>query len=1142
VTATPATDLVKSALGHWFARSCPDPAPDAALVHRFARDRDEAAFAALADRHGPMVLGVACRVVRDYHTAEDVFQATFLLLARHARRLRHPAAVPAWLHHTAHHLALTALRARKRRERAEARAPQRTTGSPLDELSSRELLAVLDEELRRLPEAFRLPLILCCLEGRSLDEAATLLGWSVGSVKGRLERGRKRLKDRLAARGLTFAVAAGVPLLAERPAVAGLLRQATLRAVRDGGAVSPAVAALTGAIRQPASVATWKVLLVAAVAGLVGVGLASRSGLPEQGEEQGAAPSVATADDTPRSPPDDPQEEPLPTGAVGRFGSSRLRIGNSDFALTPDGRGIVTVSPEGVVRKFDAQTGRLLERRQLSELTDVDPVGQTRVQLSADGRTVAINENVGGGVFGRRRLTVWDVESGKVLFRGSPADVAGLWCYALAPDGKHLAVARLSGRGSTQTLWVHDLESGKQQKLGSVEYNVYDLRFTADSKRIFVSQTSAERDGGSTFACFDVPAGKELWRLQRQGQEFAVSPDGKTLISATFDGQFQIIETDPESGKPAESFKPSSQFQAHPNVRAAIAPDNRTLVMNHFEAIILWDMRTGNVVRKFKPPEGIGHGYGTQLGAFSPDGRTMVTNLGHLQRWDLTTGKPFFDAPPVDGLGGPIERLAFTAGGKELFAASWSLTSARWNVATMKPLSLTRERYGQLWVATPGGLRALQSGSYEKPHEITVLDPVAGKTLYTLRWAEPKEIGINGLRAYTLTADGKTLLVAHGDEPGPAPKSYVTTMDVASGRRLAHFTVPGNFYYRCPAFSPCGRWVVLGGKVYHVGTGTALFTPAGEPGERLLPGDRTARAPVWFSEGGRLMAGLLRKPGGAVDTLAVWELASGRVLTRVPKAAFVAQAAFAPDGRTLAVIDGRGIRIEDLLTGKQLAAYVAPDVTCDVTDRGCGTQTLAFAPDGRTLATGHRDGSVLLWKVPQRADDDTEGADLWADLGSESPARARAAVERLAHRPAAAEALLTARFRLPPAPDDPAIAALVKDLDSDKFAAREEATRKLREHGARAEPALRRALAGGPPLDMRRRVEGLLEGIAPPLQRLPESGETLRGIRAIEVLERVRTPASRRLLRAWAELAPDQRLVVEARAALERTPGVIPSP
>src|SRR5262245_51286220 len=91
-----------SHLQHWLTRSGPLTAADAALIRRFARDRDESAFAALVDRHGPMVLGVARRVVGDHHTAEDVVQATFLVLARRAGRLRHPAALPAWLHHTAH--------------------------------------------------------------------------------------------------------------------------------------------------------------------------------------------------------------------------------------------------------------------------------------------------------------------------------------------------------------------------------------------------------------------------------------------------------------------------------------------------------------------------------------------------------------------------------------------------------------------------------------------------------------------------------------------------------------------------------------------------------------------------------------------------------------------------------------------------------------------------------------------------------------------------------------------------------------------------------------------------------------------------------------------------------------------------------
>jgi RNA polymerase sigma factor (sigma-70 family) len=1147
----------------WLGRLRPVSAPDAELLRRFVRDRDEAAYAALVDRHGPMVLGAARRLVGDDHAAEDVFQATFVILARRARQFRHPAAVPAWLHRTACNLARTAVRARKRRRRAESRAAGRPAGDPLDDLSSRELLALLDEELRRLPEAFRLPLVLCCLEGRSQEEAAALLGWTPGSVKGRLERGRQRLKARLARRGLTFAAAVGVPLLVGPPSLAGALRQAALQAALGGSPLSPGVAALTDGALGSALIARCRALLIAAALGLVGVGTGWALLARPKGTGESAASLAVAAGEKPTSPRADAAGDGLPERAVARLGSSRLRIGNSAFALTPDGRVIVTVSPEGVVRRFDAQTGRLLERRQIGDRRDADPTGQAQAQLSADGKTALIQDG---------RLTVWDVPSGKMIFRLLPGKGRSPDHPALSPDGKLLALTELGGaRDSTRTLRVYDLKTGRGKDLGSGEFNVYRVCFSAGGTRVVLSQVTARPGvGDQTFACFDVPAGKQLWRLPRKGHEFALSPDGKTVVSAVDGAEpgFQIIETDPGSGKPVERFQPWRP--ARPYVRVVFAPDNRTLVMNYFDRVMTWDVRTGDAVTRFKLPRARGQGWGTELGAISPDGRTVVTNLGYLQRWDLTTGKAFFGPPPDDGLGGPIEHLAFTPDGKEVVASSWCITSGRWEVATGKQLGFRPERLGRQLIATPGGLRALRCDSDRSPYEVTVYDPVAGKALHTVRWAAPDEVGINGLRAYALTADGKTLLVAHGHEPGAAVKSYVTACDVASGRRLARSAVAGTLHlagtphFPSSPFSPCGRWVALGGKVYHVGTGTALFAPAGAPGERLLPGEWWKGSPVWFSGDGRLLAGRLsRKAGGgaaadtswlralaspgtwsrkagdgaAADTLAVWELASGAVLARFPKAGRVAQVALAPDGRTVALLDGWGVHLHDLLTGKRLAAYPAPDVLCNSTDRGCGTQTLAFAPDGRTLATGHLDGTVLLWKVPpapegskEVAERDREG--LWADLGSDVPGKARAAVERLARRPAAAVALLAGRFRPPPA--DPALAALVKDLDSDVFATREEATRKLREFGPRAEPALRRELAATASLEAKRRIEAVLAGLAPPLLRLPLAGDTLRGVRAIEVLERAGTPEARRLLQGWAGQTRDLHLAAEARAAQGR--------
>jgi RNA polymerase sigma factor (sigma-70 family) len=1141
MTKATTTTTVLAHIRRWLNRARPDVSPDADLLRRFVREGDDAAFAALMDRHGPMVLGTARRVVGDYHLAEDVFQATFLMLTRQAGRLRRPAALPAWLHQTAWNLAVTALRARTRRDRVESEARIHETGNPLDDLASREQCAILDEELGRLPEKYRLPLVLCCLEGRSQGEAAAFLGWTPGSLKGRLERGRRRLRDRLSRRGLTFAVgAAMLPLLA-RPILAEPLRRTVLQATHEGGSVSPLVSALVNEASKPLFLASWKTILVVAVLGLAGAGagVAALSGRPKQ-----TTTPAAAANDKPAAPRAEDLADQLPKGAVARLGSTRLRIGNAAFALTPDGRAIVTVTPQGVVRKFDAKSGRLLEHRQLTDRSDVDPVGQFYAQLSEDGRIAAINEEGGSG----RRVSVWDIASSGRIFRRTSNKERSTGSFELSPDGKRLAVIEYSGGDRKQLLRIFDVRTGGTRELGSLEFNIRDIRFSADGKLIVVSQTSAERNGGSTFVCFEVTTGKQLWKAPSKGGTFAVSPDGSAVVSATFDKEkgvgFHIVEVDLHSGKTSASF--TQDYAAHLNIRMMIAPDNRTVVMNRFGEILLWDLRTRKEVRRFAlPKKNTTSGYGPDVGAISPDSRTLVTNVGHLQRWDLTTGKPFFPAPPDDNLAGPIQELAFTPDGKEVFASSWGLTSGHWDVATGKRIALVHERYGHQLIRTHDGLRAVRIDTVGSPHQAIVSDPVAGKPLHTVLWTEPKKVDANGLRAYTLTANDKTLLIVHEEGPENARKSYVTVCDVASGRRLAHFAVPGNhpFFPKSP-FSPCGRWLVLDGQVYHAGIGTKLFAPSGEPDERLVPNNWVEQGgPAWFSEDGRLMAGLLRKKGeksAAKDALAVWELASGEMLSRYPKVGFVAQVAFAPDGRTIARLDAQGIRLDDLPTGKRLAEYAAPDVTCELLDRGCGTQTLVFAPDGRTLATGHQDGTVLLWKVPRPieagspAPAEAEKEKLWLDLGSKSAAKARAAVERLIRHPDAAAALLAVKFRARATPDDAALAALIKDLDRDVFATREEASRKLRAYGAKAEPALRRLLAGSPSLEMRRRIEEILTTLAPPVLRLPLAGDRLRGVRAIEVLERIATAEARKLVRAWAEQTGDVPLAVEARLVLER--------
>jgi RNA polymerase sigma factor (sigma-70 family) len=180
-----------------------DGTADDALLARFVGWRDEAAFELLVYRHGPMVRGLCRRILRHEQDAEDAFQGTFLALAKKASTVGGKS-LPGWLYRVAFHAALKAKAFSVRREASlpEIAGPVRT-----DELHDRELRAVLDEEIVRLPERFRLPVVLCYVQGRSNSEAAAALGVPKGTIDSRLSTARQRLRVRLARRGLVPAVA-----------------------------------------------------------------------------------------------------------------------------------------------------------------------------------------------------------------------------------------------------------------------------------------------------------------------------------------------------------------------------------------------------------------------------------------------------------------------------------------------------------------------------------------------------------------------------------------------------------------------------------------------------------------------------------------------------------------------------------------------------------------------------------------------------------------------------------------------------------------------------------------------------------------------------------------------------------------------
>lgn len=181
---------------------------DEALLHAFVTSRDDLAFAKLVSRHASLVLAVCRRVLGNEQDAEDAFQAAFLVLARKASSLKNAKSLPAWLHKTAHRISLRARANRtRRREQSLETEPMIEAQSTLQRIATEHERSVLDEEMNRLPDRLRLPLFLCCLEGKSREEAARQLGWSSGSLKGRLERARQLLRRRLILRGVSLSVA-----------------------------------------------------------------------------------------------------------------------------------------------------------------------------------------------------------------------------------------------------------------------------------------------------------------------------------------------------------------------------------------------------------------------------------------------------------------------------------------------------------------------------------------------------------------------------------------------------------------------------------------------------------------------------------------------------------------------------------------------------------------------------------------------------------------------------------------------------------------------------------------------------------------------------------------------------------------------
>jgi RNA polymerase sigma factor (sigma-70 family) len=290
-------------LGMLFSMGRAGELSDTQLLERFASrhgEAAEAAFAALVQRHGPMVWGVCRRVLRDPHEAEDAFQATFLVLVKKAGSIRVEDSLGRWLYGVSYRVASRARAATARRRAREGLTGEEPATNPGNDGDRLDLVAVLDEELNRLPEKYRAPLVLCHLEGLSRETAAGRLGRPVGTIRGQLTRARVLLKQRLVRRGLVAPAGMSLTVLYPRATPAALI-DATARVAMglasgkgtSPGAISSSVAVLMRGEMMPMAMIKIQVagILLLASGAVVAGASAWDAGHPSPGD----VPSVSSA-------------------------------------------------------------------------------------------------------------------------------------------------------------------------------------------------------------------------------------------------------------------------------------------------------------------------------------------------------------------------------------------------------------------------------------------------------------------------------------------------------------------------------------------------------------------------------------------------------------------------------------------------------------------------------------------------------------------------------------------------------------------------------------------------------------------------------------------------------------------------------
>jgi RNA polymerase sigma factor (sigma-70 family) len=962
-----------------FSEDVPGGQADEELLQRFLARRDETAFEALVRRHGPMVLGVCRRILRDPHDAEDAFQATFLVLVRKAASLGRRDLLGPWLHAVARR---TACKASTQRASRRAREVPATLDAAAAECPPEsvweELRPILDEEVGRLPEKYRVPFVLHHLHGNSYDEVAARTGRPKGTVATWLARARELLRERLQGRGVTLSAAGLALLLAEKAlaAVPGPLVTNTVKAATSfaagpaaAGAIPARVAALTRGVLQVMAIDRLKHIIVvglslvllgatAAVAGRV----LTTSQEPPQGPTKAAGGRAAK----------DPQEvrdrfnDPLPKGAVARLGTIAFRHGwatwGRGLTFTPDGKHLLSTGC-GLVRRWDLATGHASIN--LGESLGGGDSGTSFVTPDGKLARICFQVRVGRGV--TTHCAEHDLESGKqrtypLEFPRETEDAHGL-PQAMSPDGK--TFAELTHNGAL-TLW--NAADGTFANYVKPQGGAYTaMAFHPDGKSLLVG------DDGHNLRVFDLATCQERRSFgihtNRAVAQAVVSPDGRWLATAGRDrnDRLQIGAHDRvfrlwdlKQGSVARAI----EIPEEPRTWVlSFSPDSRTLVagIRQFKgdsrvAVRTWDVATGKPGRAWTGDPTLG----AQV-ALSPDGKTLATMNEHgvIRLWETGTGK---EKDPPEASPGALQAVCFRPDGKTIVTFGQDLGVRAWEAATGRLMGPPRMRVEGSYPQLLAGGRLLTVRLYRDGNAsiLRLHDPATGKLLLERPgiWLIASH---DGERVAVTDRDARIQVIELGTG------KVLQTRQPSEAERAARSSYP----LLTGAFTPDGQALVLLGEtvsVWDVATGKPRSSWSLAE-KKLLnrPGDgkpRTWERVEAFAvspDARRIAFSLLKDLPGEKGVqrwfcrVVAFETATGKLLhqTDVAEESF-RQLAFSPDGRRLAVGGRWTVRVWDLGTERPVRAFAG--------HRGTIT-ALAFSPDGRRLASASEDSTALIWDV-----------------------------------------------------------------------------------------------------------------------------------------------------------------------------------